>query len=118
MLNSNVDVITSFYKDDFNSNRSALHQRMILDQISIHNVKIESLNDVNYLKNNSHLCDLIPEFNKFILMLLTIPASSCTAERSSSAMRRLKTYLRSTMTSQRLNHVSILNVCSDMAKEC
>ena len=43
-------------------------------------------------------------------LLLTIPASSAEAERSFSALRRLKTYLRSTMSQQRLNSIAILNV--------
>jgi len=39
-----------------------------------------------------------------------LPVSSCEAERSFSSLRRLKTYLRSTMTQQRLNNVVVLHV--------
>jgi len=42
--------------------------------------------------------------------MLTVPVSSCTAERSFSALRRLKTFLRSTMKQTRLNDVVLLNV--------
>jgi len=42
-----------------------------------------------------------------------VVASSATAERSFSSLRRLKTYLRSTMGQERLNHVLILNVHQD-----
>ena len=98
--NSNITAITSFYQKDFDSNRLALHRQMFLEQITLKDVKIKSLQDViNHLKANRNLADLIPEFMKLIRLLLTIPASSCTAERSFSALRRLKNYLRSSMKS-------------------
>ena len=47
-----------------------------------------------------------------VRFLLLVPASSATAERSFSALRRIKTWLRSTMSQARLNHVSLLNIHS------
>ncbi len=41
---------------------------------------------------------------------MTCPASSCEAERSFSALRRLKTYLRSTMTQKQLSNLVICHV--------
>ena len=38
-------------------------------------------------------------------ILAVIPAASCSAERSFSALRRLKTYLRSTIGQQRVSNV-------------
>ena len=43
-------------------------------------------------------------------LLLVSPASSAEAERSFSALRRLKTWLRSTMTETRLNAVAVCHV--------
>ena len=48
---------------------------------------------------------MLPAVEKLLRLLLISPASSCEAERSFSALRRLKTWLRSTMTQVRLNHV-------------
>ena len=85
--------IYQIYQRDFDSNRLSLRRQMFLDQITLKDVKIKSLQDVvNYLKANRNFADLIPEFMKLIRLLLTIPASSCTAERSFSALRRLKNY--------------------------
>ena len=39
-----------------------------------------------------------------------MPATNAVSERSFSAMRRLKTYLRSTMCQCGLNHVMLLNI--------
>lgn len=52
---------------------------------------------------------LFPQVHLLLRLLLVLPATSATAERSFSMLRRLKTYLRSTMTQKRLNHVCILN---------
>jgi len=41
-------------------------------------------------------------------ILLVIPATNCTSERSFSALRRIKSYLRSTMSQERLNHLMLL----------
>jgi DNA repair protein RadC len=45
------------------------------------------------------------EYCKLLSLYLTIPTTTATAERSFSALNRIKTYLRCTMTQQRLNHV-------------
>ncbi len=43
-------------------------------------------------------------------ILATLPVTTCTCERSISVLRRLKTYLRSTMTEKRLNALALLHV--------
>ena len=43
-------------------------------------------------------------------ILLVNPASSFSAERSFSSLRRLKTWLRSTMTQKRLNSVALCHI--------
>ena len=43
-------------------------------------------------------------------ILAVIPATSCSAERSFSALRRLKTYLRSTMGQQRVSNIAGFNI--------
>ena len=68
--NLNITAITSFYQKDFDFNRLSLHHQMFLDQITLKDVKIKSLQDVvNYLKANRNLADLIPEFMKLIRLL-------------------------------------------------
>jgi hypothetical protein len=64
---------------------------------------------VTELKRLGHGRQLYTEVNKLVRLLLTIPVSSATAERSFSALRRLKTFTRSTITAARLNHIAILH---------
>jgi hypothetical protein len=47
---------------------------------------------------------------RMLLTLLTIPVFTAASERSFSAMRRIKTYLRSTMKNERLSSISILHI--------
>ena len=56
------------------------------------------------------LLDIFPEFSKMVHILAVIPATSCSAERSFSALRRLKTYLRSIMGQRRVNNIALLNI--------
>lgn len=54
--------------------------------------------------------DLYPDLLKCMLILLCMPVATATAERNlSSVMRRVKTYFRSTMTTERLSGLCILH---------
>jgi hypothetical protein len=55
---------------------------------------------------------LFSQVSILVRLMLVSPASSCEAERSFSALRRLKTYLRSTMTQKRLNNIVVCHVHS------
>ena len=56
---------------------------------------------------------LFPAVREAILIALTLPATSCTVERSFSTLRRVKTWLRSTMSDQRLSGLCMLSVHRD-----
>ena len=43
-----------------------------------------------------------------------MPATTATSERSFSALRRMKTYLRSTMKQERLNSIMTLHIHKDL----
>ena len=55
--------------------------------------------------HENDLFDMFSVFSNVVHILRVIPATFCCAERSSSALRRLKTYLRSTMG----NNVSVIS---------
>ena len=56
------------------------------------------------------LHDILPVLYKVASILATIPATSCSAERSFSALRRIKTFLRSTMGQDRLSSIAVINI--------
>ena len=51
-----------------------------------------------------------PNISTAFQIFATIPVTTCTCERSISVLRRLKTYLRSTMSESRLKGLALLNV--------
>ena len=72
---------------------------------------LESFNDVaEFLKRKEVLRELVPVLTNFVKFMFTLPASTCTAERSFSGLRRLKSYLRSGMKQQWFYSVAITNV--------
>ena len=50
-------------------------------------------------------------------LIIVMPATNAASERSFSVLRRIKSYLRSTMTQQRLNHLMILNINKEALDE-
>ena len=54
------------------------------------------------------------EVEKLVRLLLVSSASSAEVERSFSALRRLKTWLRSTMTQLRLNSLAVCRVLREL----
>ena len=59
---------------------------------------------------------LLGEVCTLIKLILVMPATNAASERSFSAMRRVKSYLRTTMTQGRLNHLMLLHVHNDRTK--
>ena len=57
---------------------------------------------------------LLSEVCKILKLILIMPATNATSERSFSTLRRVKTYLRNTMSQQRLNNLMLLHVHRDL----
>ena len=53
---------------------------------------------------------MMPEFSKVLKIYAVLPISSCEAERSFSALKRLKTYLRSNMGQNRLSSLALMHI--------
>ncbi|XP_052622865.1 uncharacterized protein LOC128128093 [Lactuca sativa] len=60
--------------------------------------------------------DMFPNVLVAYKILLTVPVMVASAERSFSKLKLLKSYLRSTMTQERLNGLAILSIESDFLK--
>lgn len=54
--------------------------------------------------------EVYPNLYKLLKVALTIPVSSATCERSFSAMRRIKNWLRSSMIQERFTNLSTLHI--------
>ena len=59
---------------------------------------------------------MLSEIDKLLKIYFTFPVTSATAERSFSALHRVKTFLRTTMTRSRLNNLFLLYIHTCTAK--
>ena len=60
---------------------------------------------------------MFSEVAKFLHLLLLMPVTSATAERSFSGLRRLKTFLRTSMSKELLNSIAVLHVHKALTRE-
>ena len=110
-----LEFVTAFYREDIDSDRL----KMQLDVLSSNFPEDSSLHDLQsilkYLKELSHpQRTLMSEVCTLASLILVMPASNAVSERSFSSLRRLKSYLRSTMTQERLNSILMLHVHNDL----
>ena len=61
-----------------------------------------------------HASALFPNIKVLLLILCTLPVTSCSAERSFSGLKRIKTTLRSTMGNERLSGLALLHLHRDI----
>ncbi|XP_026473489.1 uncharacterized protein LOC113380896 [Ctenocephalides felis] len=59
--------------------------------------------------------DMYPNIRKFLQIIATLPVSVATAERSFSTLRRIKTWIRSSMAEDRLTGLALLHVHKNIA---
>ena len=76
--------------------------------------EVTSINTVIDCLKKKRLGQLLSEISTLIKLYLTIPLSNATAERSFSTLRRVKTYLRSRLTQEHLNHFIMLHGHKDL----
>ena len=77
--------------------------------------KIPPATCVDEISSNTALRTILQTLSNVVQLVLLIPATTCTPERTFSVLRRLKTYLRSTMTQARLNHLAVIHCNKDIA---
>ena len=101
---------SSFYVDDFSI--SALQVQLQTLRAQFENETHITLQDIiQYLKTFSDIeITIYSEVVTLLKLILVSPATNATSERTFSAMRRIKTYLRSTMGQARLNGLMLLHV--------
>ncbi|KAF0759629.1 Zinc finger MYM-type protein 1 [Aphis craccivora] len=104
----------------------------MLDLLDVKSISVQS--EMHVVKNYLHLStgkssinfealtsvlskNIYPNMYKLMQVALTLPISSATCERSFSAMRRMKTWLRSSMLQNRFNNLAIISIENDISKK-
>ena len=107
----------SVFKDDLSIEKLDRELAILVDVINVElpNVKrVTSIRTICEAMRAHANRQMLSEVHKLLRLYLTIPITSSTSERSFSALRRLLTYLRSTMTEKRLNNCFLLHFHKDL----
>ncbi len=103
------DFVCAFYNDDVSSTPLKIQLQTLATQISEKNPSLIDL--LEYMKHlNPSQFSMFSEVFTLLKIVLVNPSTNSASERSFSAMRRIKTYLRSSMSQARLNSTMILHV--------
>lgn len=109
-----VKVIISTFEN--NINIEDLKCKMTLFNNTLFKNILNGNTEYEYFKE--HLTQQVfPNLFKLVQVAITLPVSSSTCERSFSAIRRINTYLRYTMSQNRFNELGILNIEKDIVVE-
>ena len=60
---------------------------------------------------------MFPNIELLVRLILVVPPTTATAERSFSGLRRILTWLRSSTAESRLTHLAVLHLHRDIANE-
>jgi len=103
--------LVEFYSNDIDS-FDLVKSEILLWNRYLDDSNIKTKNAINILNNCNS--DLFPNVFKLLQILVTLPVTSCEAERSFSTLKRIKTYLRNSTSESRLNGLAALNIHYDI----
>ena len=107
----NLDDVVYFYKDDLDKFQLETQLSLLSVQFGRENGKVSLEDIIKYLRNLTNAQKMFMSHVIIVTKLLLVaPATSAVSERSCSALRRTKTWLRTTMTQKRLNNCMLLHV--------
>lgn len=98
--------VKKIYAKDFDYTRLEVQLKTLVEYCKDFEAKFTINSIAEILRENDakdHLCEVY----KLLKLLLVLPATNATSERTFSLMKIIKTYLRSTMKQERLNHLMI-----------
>ncbi|XP_065903857.1 zinc finger MYM-type protein 1-like [Dysidea avara] len=118
-FNSELEFVIKFYKDDF-------EQCLLEAQLSTFGLdfKYDGKSNISILDVKEYFQSLstsqralLSEVSRLLQIILVMPATNATSERSFSALRRVKSYLRNSMGQARLNSLMVLHVHKELTDE-
>ena len=87
---------------------------------TLHNIMPDNISSILELLRFLHfncLHEVFPTVSVAVRVLLTIPITVASGERSFSTLKLIKTYLRASMKQDRLNGLALLSIENSVAKE-
>lgn len=117
--------IKTLYANSLDMNKLIIQLSILSSVIEASNndyqMGIKSVTSVNIICELFNTCkfprSMLPEVDKLLRLYYTIPITSATAERTFFTIRRLKSYLHSTMSQKRLNNLIILHAYKHLTEQ-
>jgi len=105
--NEGLECLSSTYKDMFDLTLLKNELSVVYFDSQFHNQHIQQC--VKLLKQFQD-SGLLMEVYKLFCLILTIPSTSVSVERNFSCLKRIKTYLRNSMTEERLSSLATISI--------
>ena len=104
-------LVTDFYGTDLSHSRLRAQLEILATHFHNNDGSVSFRDIKSYFQDlTTSTRTLFSEVVTLMQLVLVLPATNASSERSFSAMRRVKNYLRSTMGQQRFNHLMVLHV--------
>ena len=103
----------SVFNCDWNSAHITRKRKLLFVRLKRMECPISITEICKQLRENWAILDVAPNFISALKAYIVLPISTCEAERSIFTLRKLKTYLPSTITQQRLNDLTALTTHRD-----
>ncbi|XP_050503560.1 uncharacterized protein LOC126882628 [Diabrotica virgifera virgifera] len=110
-----ADKLVELYAEDLESVLAdeCMHLK---EHLKISNYKGTSASELNAFLHKKDLGDVYPNVNITVRILLSIPVTNCSGERSLSVLKRVKNCLRSTTRDERLSPLVLLAIEKSITK--
>ena len=78
--------------------------------------EVKSKNNLLALLHEYKLCETFPNVNIALRIFFSMASTNCSAERSFSALKRLKNYVRASIGQEKLNSLAVLSIEASMVE--
>jgi hypothetical protein len=109
------NILLNNYPQFFDNDKLENELRVLYSDPVILGDSVEIREKLKFITDNS-LQEDIPEKFKLISLILTIPATSASVERSFSVLKRIKSFTRNTIDQSRLNNLGQISIEKELLK--
>ena len=105
-----LEKVSAFYGSDID--KGLLEAQLLVFKSKFKELKQEKvvLKDImNFMRKPGH-SEILSEISTVLKLILVLPATDAESERVFSSLKRIKTYLRNSMSQARLNHLMLMNI--------
>ena len=107
--------VLTLYGDDFDESELTTQLQIYSTNFEMNSQPVTLQESINFLQNlTSGQRVFLKQVCTVASLILVMPATNAASERSFSTLRRLKSYLRSTMKQARLNHTMVLHIYTEI----